>query len=392
MTGKFADALTTGAPTAGAPTTGTPTTGTLTTDAAAGLEATLAEVLAGVMHTDQVPAGSHFFDELGADSLVMAHFCARVRKRGDLPPVSMKDIYAHPTISSLAVALADAAPVAARPPRPAPAEAAAPASTGRYVTCGVFAVPVLPGLCVDRRAGRRLGLRVDLRRLGFRRHLPAGGRVRRRRLPGGVHRADPGQVGAHRPVETAADPHLEPGLRPVLGRQDAGPVEPAGPSWPRAPRCIVLYLRALGAKIGPANRDLLPHVPVCTDLLTIGAGHGDPQGRVPPVLPGRGGLDRDRPGHVGRDVFIGEKTVLDIDSVLGDGAQIGHTSALHSGQAVPDGERWHGSPAQRTELNYLTVDPAPCSTAAPRQVRRPHPAVRVLPVPAAGRRRACTCC
>ena len=81
MTGKFADALTTGAPTTGTPTAGAPTTGTLTTGAATGLEATLAEVLAGVMHTDQVPAGSHFFDELGADSLVMAHFCARVRKR-----------------------------------------------------------------------------------------------------------------------------------------------------------------------------------------------------------------------------------------------------------------------------------------------------------------------
>jgi len=108
------------------------------TGGAAGLEETLAGVLAGVMHTEQVPAGRHFFDELGADSLVMAHFCARVRKRGDLPPVSMKDIYAHPTISSLAVALADAAPVAARPPRPAPAEAAAPASTGRYVMCGVL--------------------------------------------------------------------------------------------------------------------------------------------------------------------------------------------------------------------------------------------------------------
>src|SRR3989449_4473573 len=47
---------------------------------------------------------------------------------------------------------------------------------------------------------------------------------------------------------------------------------------------------------------------------------------------------------------------------MGDGAQLGHASALHRGQAVPDGERWHGSPAQRTELNYLRVAPAPCGT------------------------------
>ena len=69
---------------------------------AAGTEAILAEMLAEVMNAEQVPVDGHFFDDLGADSLVMAKFCARVRKREDLPSVSMKDIYAHPTIRSLA--------------------------------------------------------------------------------------------------------------------------------------------------------------------------------------------------------------------------------------------------------------------------------------------------
>src|ERR1041385_3896100 len=74
-----------------------------------GVESTFAEVLAEVMRVDRVPVDSHFFDELGADSLVMAHFCARVRKRGNLPSVSMKDVYAHPTIRSLAAAVAERA-------------------------------------------------------------------------------------------------------------------------------------------------------------------------------------------------------------------------------------------------------------------------------------------
>src|SRR5258705_6451098 len=65
---------------------------------------------------------------------------------------------------------------------------------------------------------------------------------------------------------------------------------------------------------------------------------------------------------LGRDVFIGETTVLDINTSMGDGAQLGHTSALHSGQAIPDGERWHGSPARRTDVNYVRVAPARCST------------------------------
>ncbi|MDI9887029.1 phosphopantetheine-binding protein, partial [Streptomyces sp. HNM0645] len=57
------------------------------------VEALLAEVLAGVLRTEQVPADGNFFTDLGADSLVMAQFCARVRKRDDLPTVSMKDVY-----------------------------------------------------------------------------------------------------------------------------------------------------------------------------------------------------------------------------------------------------------------------------------------------------------
>ena len=64
-------------------------------------------MLADLLHVDHVPADSNFFDDLGADSMVMAQFCARVRKRADLPTVSMKDVYQHPTISSLAAALAD---------------------------------------------------------------------------------------------------------------------------------------------------------------------------------------------------------------------------------------------------------------------------------------------
>ena len=66
------------------------------------------QVLAEVLHVERVPVDAHFFDDLGADSMVMAQFCARVRKRADLPSVSMKDVYQHPTLQSLAAARADA--------------------------------------------------------------------------------------------------------------------------------------------------------------------------------------------------------------------------------------------------------------------------------------------
>src|SRR5262249_46018360 len=87
---------------------------------------------------DRVPVDSHFFDDLGADSLGMAHFCARVRKRGNLPSVSMQDVYRHPTIRSLAAALADAAPRPAKPPVSVAIEVPTPTKTWEYNLCGAL--------------------------------------------------------------------------------------------------------------------------------------------------------------------------------------------------------------------------------------------------------------
>src|SRR5205809_3688924 len=109
-------------------------------------ESIFAEVLAGVLRVERVPVDAHFFQELGADSLVMAHFCARVRKRVDLPSISMQDVYRHPTIRSLAAALADAGLPAVNPV-PAATEAATPTSTLEYVVCGVLQLLSFFGYC-----------------------------------------------------------------------------------------------------------------------------------------------------------------------------------------------------------------------------------------------------
>ena len=66
------------------------------------MERRLANLLASVVNKDEIPADADFFQDLGADSLVMAQFCARVRRQPDLPAVSIKDIYQPPTIAALA--------------------------------------------------------------------------------------------------------------------------------------------------------------------------------------------------------------------------------------------------------------------------------------------------
>src|SRR5262249_30159078 len=124
----------------------------------------------------------------------------------------------------------------------------------------------------------------------------------------------------------------------------------------------VLYLRALGAKIGPGVVIFSRRVPLCTDLLTIGAGTVIRKEAIFQCYRAQAGRLEIGAVPLGRAVFVGERSVLDINTSMGDGAQLGHASGLHSGQAVPAGERWHGSPAQRTDVNYVRVAPARCGT------------------------------
>src|SRR5438093_1065185 len=103
-----------------------------------------------------------------------------------------------------------------------------------------------------------------------------------------------------------------------------------------------LYLRALGAKVGPGVVILSRRIPVCTDLLTIGAGTVIRREAIFLCCRARAGRIEIGPVTLGRDVFVGEAAVLDINTAMGDGAQLGHSSSLHIGQSVPVGERLHG--------------------------------------------------
>jgi hypothetical protein len=83
-------------------------------------------------------------------------------------------------------------------------------------------------------------------------------------------------------------------------------------------------------------------MPVCTDLLTSGAGTVIRKDASFTGYHAHAGVIRTGAITLGRDVLVGELTILDIDTSLGDGAQLGHASSLGTGQAVPAGERRHG--------------------------------------------------
>lgn len=320
-----------------------------------GLDAILAEVLAGVMGVDKVPGDQNFFDQLGADSLVMAHFCARVRKRGDLPSISMKDVYAHPTIARLAAALAAAAPAA----RPAPAAVPTPTRTAEHLLCGAlqalfyFAYTYL-GVLAAIAGYQWLVAGAEGADLYLRWILFAGSAfvvvctvpIAAKWLL--IGRWQPQQIRLWSldyvrfwVVKTLI--WSNPGAHLFVGSPLYG-----------------LYLRALGAKIGPRVVILSRRIPVCTDLLSIGADSVIRREASFACYRAVAGRIEIGPVTLGRGVYVGEMSVLDIDTAMGDGAQLGHTSALLRGQSVPAGERWHGSPAQRTDTNYARVAPAPC--------------------------------
>ena len=109
-------------------------------------EQAIAATLAAVLQLDQVPAGAHFFDDLGANSLLMAGLGARLRRTLDRPALSMADLYQHPSVRLLARHLDATAARADAASSPAPATAtsasAAPHHAHRlaYLGCGVAQV------------------------------------------------------------------------------------------------------------------------------------------------------------------------------------------------------------------------------------------------------------
>jgi len=325
------------------------------------VETAFAELLAEVLRADRVSVDSHFFDDLGADSLVMAHFCARVRKRGGLPPVSMRDVYLYPTIRSLAAGLAEATSRAAGPPGPAATEAPTPTSALEYVLCGALqglfflaysylaVLAIVTGFAWVSAGSSALEIYLRLVLAGGAAFFVVCA------APIAAKWALVGRWRTQR-IRLWSLAYVRFWIVKTLVRSS-----PASRLFIGTP-LYVLYLKALGARIGPRVVIFSRRIPVCTDLLTIGAGTVIRREAIFNCYRAQAGRIETGPVSLGRDAFVGERSVLDIDTAIGDRAQLGHASALHRGQAVPPGERWHGCPAQRTDVQYARVEPARCGT------------------------------
>ena len=114
-----------------------------------------------------------------------------------------------------------------------------------------------------------------------------------------------------------------------------------------------VYLRLLGAKIG-RNTVIQSQARSGLHRSDLDRRQHDPaEGRDLLGYKAQSNYIHTGPITIGDNAYVGEASVLDIDTAMGDDTQLGHASSLQSGQRVPDGKHYHGSPAQETHGRLL---------------------------------------
>ncbi len=313
-------------------------------------ERILERALADILKLEQVSTEQNFFDDLGANSLVMARFCARIRHVPSVSNVSMRDIYMNPTVAKLAKHLDSAVIEGFIPSKP---EAFHVASDLAYYTCGAlqlafYAAYALFGLWV-----------LDA---GYEWATAATGALE---LYARCAAFAAGSFVALTAISIAAKWIL-------IGRFKAQSI----PIWSLAYfRFWVVktmmrttpvmaftgtpiynaYLRLMGAKIGRGAVISCRYGPVCADMISIGENAILRKDTILLGYRAQSNFIHIAPVEIGRNAFVGEASVIDIDVAMGDDTQLGHASSLQSGQRVPDGKRYHGSPAVETTSDYCPI-------------------------------------
>jgi non-ribosomal peptide synthetase-like protein len=318
-------------------------------------EREIAQTLMDLLKIERVSMDDHFFNDLGGNSLLMARFCAKIRERLDYSDVSMREVYLHPTPREFASFLAT------RAHRKSPAQSAEPAhvaSTLDYCLCGAmqlsFYVLYSTALTLALVQGYTWVSETHtigdayLRSLAF----ASAMLLTLTALPIAMKWLLIGRWEEER-ISIWSLGYFRFWLVKRMIQTNPMVMFIGSPLYN-------VYLRLLGARIGRNVAIFSSTVPICPDLLSIGDGTVIRKDSKLVGYRARAGFIETGTVTIGRDVLIGEATVLDIGTRIGDGAQLGHSSSLHRGQAIPAGKRYHGSPARETTDNYLTVEPRPC--------------------------------
>lgn len=317
----------------------------------------VASALCDVLKRDAVSVEDHFFDDLGANSLLMARLCARLRAKEGWGTASMRDIYLNPTVAELVAHLQRQAGVASTITDPQPTHRA---SDLAYWTCGlaqlasyfVYSYVLLwcfnhgvdwvnemldePVWLYVRSAVLAIVFFFGWSALSVLGKWTIVGKWKEESFPLWGWR------------------YYRFWVVMMLIRSAPATIFKGSPLYS-------LYLRLLGAKLGPNTVIECRSVPVCTDLITIGDNTILRKESTVLGYRAEAGFIHTGSVRIGRDAFVGEASVLDIDTQMGDGAQLGHSSSLQQRQSIPAGEHWHGSPAMPTTADYCKVAGRPAT-------------------------------
>ncbi len=323
------------------------------------VELTVAKTLAETLGLEQVSINDNFFSELGAHSLLMARFCAALREE-IATPVSMREVYVYPSVAQLAGyiqgVLNEGTAETDKSQQIPPLRVA---SNVEYYTCGALQILYYAALFY-------LGFSLMVYSITW--------------VAGGATPIDYYQRTSLAMVAlflfSCALPIAVKWL--VIGRWKPEVI----PIWSlkyfrfwavklliqssplvmfRGQPLYNVYLRLLGAKIGRNVVIESSATPVCTDLLSIGDNVVLSKDSLLFGYRAVSNVIYTGSISIGSNTFIGEASVLEIDSVMEDGTQLGHCSSLCAGQRLASGKHYHGSPAVETSTQYCTVEPRHCS-------------------------------
>lgn len=311
----------------------------------------LATALGEVLKFDEVSVEDNFFDDLGANSLLMARFCARVRKKKEWKTASMRDIYLSPTVASLAQHL--------RIPTQTTADINEEvlihkASNFAYWTTGAaqmlfYGVYSYFSLWAFDRGLDWVYDKLDEPLQLYLRCVILSGAVFFG-MSGFAILAKWVLVGRWK-----AETFPIWGLRYYRFWVVQTLIRTAPVVLFRGSPLYSIYLRLLGAKLGQNTVIECRAVPVCTDLISIGDNTILRKESMILGYRAQSGYIHTGSITIGNNAFVGVGCTLDVDTGMGNNTQLGHASSLQRGQSIPDGEHWHGSPAVPTEADYCKV-------------------------------------
>ncbi len=297
-----------------------------------------------LFHREEPGLDENFFLDLGGHSLLAALMVSEQRKSPGFESLSVGDVYAFPTLRSLAAELESRAalePGAEREEPHTPVSALGRALCqlgqygGLYPLLGYFGLQWLaPYLAyswmIDHDFGRASALLVAF---------------------AGLLCLYPAMFLLSIAIKWVLLGRIRPGVHRIWGLYYwrwwlVNRILSATPTGYLVGTPIYrTYLRMMGARVGRDAQFTSDSIRAF-DLLSVGE---DTSIGVDARLEGysiEGGLLRIGAITLGTRCYVGARSVLGLDTRMKDGSSLGELSLLPSGESIPAGQRWVGSPAQ----------------------------------------------